>query len=169
MPAGVSAYVPLANITTSSSYSTVTFSSISQSYRDLVAVVDYPTSGAGGTGFLGVYVNGQFNNGSYAYITATGNGSSTSGGQANSAAQIIFSSVGTPDGGRCVAVINLFDYATSGIKAKTFVGRADTATAFTSMGAARWYDDLPVTSITFRFSGLTNPAGGNFALYGVSA
>jgi hypothetical protein len=169
MPAGVSAYVPLANVTTSSAYSTITFSSISQSYRDLVLVADYSTAGAGGTGFFGVYVNGQFNNGSYAYIHETGNGSTTSAGQANSQAQMIFSTTGTPDGGRCVAVINVFDYATSGIKAKTFVGRVDTATAFTSMGAARWWDDLAVTSISVRFSGLSNPAGGNFALYGVSA
>ena len=45
MPAGVSAYVALANITLGSSAVSVTFSSISQSYRDLVLVCSVKGSG----------------------------------------------------------------------------------------------------------------------------
>jgi hypothetical protein len=44
MPAGVSAYTALANVTLGSSAASVTFSSISQSYRDLVLVITATTS-----------------------------------------------------------------------------------------------------------------------------
>jgi len=44
MPAGVSAYVPLANLTLGSSAASVTFSSISQAYKDLVLVIEATTS-----------------------------------------------------------------------------------------------------------------------------
>jgi hypothetical protein len=40
MPAGVSAYTALANVTLGSSAANVTFSSISGSYRDLVLIVN---------------------------------------------------------------------------------------------------------------------------------
>ena len=47
MPAGVSAWTPLANITLASTANTVTFSSISGAYKDLRLVL---VGGAAGTG-----------------------------------------------------------------------------------------------------------------------
>jgi hypothetical protein len=168
MPAGVSAYVPLASSVTSSSISSFSFSGISQSYRDLVAIVNYSTSGSGGSGYLGAYLNNDFNTGSYTNFQWSGNGSSNSQTTANGQAQMLFANTGTPDGQNCHAILHFMDYSTTN-KEKTVIASVGSPQSFCGFGAARWVNNSSVTTVSFRFSGLSIPAGARFELYGVSA
>jgi hypothetical protein len=67
-------YTPLATVTLGSSASSVTFSSIPATYRDLILVVDGTTNA---THNVGMRFNGDTGN-NYFMVTAFGNGSTTS-------------------------------------------------------------------------------------------
>ena len=160
MPAGVSAYVPLANVTLSSSAASVTFSSISQAYRDLVLVFNGATASTSG-------VSIRFNSDSgsnYSYVQMLGNGStaSTSAGTTTEARMV------NSNGTDCVGTANIFDYSTTD-KHKSVLSRGDTAAASTRAHAVRWANTNAITSLTV-FGEVANiNAGSTFALYGVSA
>lgn len=164
MPVGVPAWTPLANYTVSgSSTTTVTFSSISGIYRDLVLVVAGSNSS---TTYLGLRLNSDtgFN---YYYNWVSGNGSSASSNQ-NSTNGIYFLSnaqIGTTQG---LYKFELFDYADSN-KHKTIFAKADKADAATDSFVYRWNQTSAITSIQAVVLGGNLVAGTTLCLYGVSA
>jgi hypothetical protein len=168
MPAGVSAYVPLANITLGSSVTSITFSSISGIYQDLILVA-YVSSSSDGDFWV------QFNNdtgSNYNTVTVGGNGTSAYSGLLNSGGGYNAIVVGganftTSDG---IVKMNVLDYSATD-KHKTTLTRTDKASAGTEASAGRWANTSAITSLkivqynTARFF----TAGSTFALYGVSA
>jgi hypothetical protein len=165
MPAGVSAYTPLANITLSSSASSVTISSITAGYRDLVIVL----TGEGGNGDF--YPRLRFNGdtaSNYSGVFARGDGSAT------------FTYASTENGletGSIYASIsdsvqitwNIMDFSATD-KHKSVLVRGDRANQMTTMFAGRWASTSAITSIQlFSSNGNTLAAGTTLAVYGIAS
>jgi hypothetical protein len=164
MPAGVSAWTPLANITLANSTTTsVTFGSISSAYKDLVIVYE-------GTS-LSQYANRYFMNNdtgftNYHYVAGYGSGSSVfASGATNSGYSISIDINSTTT--RNIVTVEIFDYAQTD-KHKTIIGRASNSGAGVAMQATRWLSTAAVSSVV-----ITNAAawssGTTFSLYGISA
>jgi hypothetical protein len=166
MPAGVSAYTALANVTLGSSAATVTFSSITQVHRDLVLVV----SDLKGSTLIDIRMRFNSDTGSnYSYVFAYGDGSSAGSGAFNPDNQMslnftTYASTTVVHNSR----VNIMDYSATD-KHKTVVGRADGASTATEMYAQRWASTSAITSLSVYASSGTFSSGSTFALYGVSA
>lgn len=164
------AITPLANITLGSSASTVTFSSISGSYRDLMLVV------TGTTGSLNENLYMRFNDDSgsnYYFVFMRGNGSATSSGTNDTliggAASIIFASYGTFSNSTVgTNQVHIMDYSATD-KHKTVLTRFNSADTNTGSVAARWANTAAVTKVLCFPNSTTFSAGTTLALYGVSA
>jgi hypothetical protein len=157
MPAGVSAYTALANVTLGSSASQVVFSSIA-SYRDYVLVFN---ARATSTDFLYYRLNGDTGN-NFSIVTMygpTGSGSATE-------SRFFCGDLGTTD--FTSGVSNIMD-ASATDKHKSQLTRWGVGGSQVWALAGRWANTNAVTSITFLTNASQIAAGSTFALYGVSA
>lgn len=153
------ALIPLAHTTLGASAATVTFSSIDQSYKDLVLVMN--TLDVSGAGTVPVI---NFNSGAtanYSYVSMNGAGSGTSSkvtsGTAGTMGQIGSSNVGN--------VATIFDYSATD-KHKTILLRKSAADEIVAM---RWGSTAAITSIQLSVPSDSFASGSTFALYGVIA
>lgn len=168
MPVGVSAYVALANVTLGSSVTSVTFSSISGTYRDLVLVCSISSSSDGD---FWVQFNSDTGN-NYNTVTMGGDGASTysqvlnSGGGFN--AIVAGGATFTTSGG--IVKMDVMDYSATD-KHKTTLARSNKASAASEASVGRWANTSAITSLkilqynTSRFF----TAGSTFALYGIAS
>jgi hypothetical protein len=170
MPAGVSAYVALANVTLGSSAATVTFSSIGASYRDLVLIADNSPSSDSN---LWLQFNGDTTAANYRTVTVGGNGSGTYSATYTSGDG--FNAIVAPGGGYGSAAgsivrINIMDYSATD-KHKTVLIRADKASAGTEALAGRWGSTAAINSIRIMQLNTSRlfAAGTSFALYGIAS
>lgn len=161
----MSAYVALANITLVSSTSSVTFSSIPATFRDLVLVTRRITNTAANAGWI---VNGDSAN-NYTQVFMSGSGSSATAG-ANSNIGSLYLDVGSSTSTEALNhIVQFMDYSATD-KHKTVLSREDRADQRTSATASRWANTSAITSITIATGGgVTMSAGSTFALYGIRA
>jgi hypothetical protein len=166
MPAGVSAYTSLANVTLGSSATTVTFSSISQAYRDLVLIVDGNSTST--TGFF-FRVNADTGS-NYAFVSMQGNGSGADSGSSASQTRILnyWSSGSTSSASRNLWTINFMDYSATD-KHKSGLTRSDFPADITEAKAFRWANTAAITSILISTASGSLAANTTFALYGIAA
>jgi hypothetical protein len=151
-------YVALANITLGSSASTITFSSIPGTFRDLVLVGDYS---ANTNGDIQVSLNGSTADRSRVLMYAVpAEAGSTTGSNINFA--------GIYTGNRSIGVAHFMDYSATD-KHKTILLRTQTASGPTEVvaTAARWASTSAITSIGLNFAAGTLSTGTTFALYGI--
>jgi len=152
-------YTPIATTTLASSASSVTFSSIDQSYGDLVLVFDGITDTGGSFRF---YFNSDTGT-NYSYVRAFGNGSTAGTDSA------------TESGGRATAgtlsnnsnvIIQIMDYAVTD-KHKSVIARANTTSV--AMLAVRWADTSAITDIELDAdSSAVFQTGTTFSLFGIA-
>jgi hypothetical protein len=168
MPAGVSAWTPLANITLSSTQLTVTFSSISSAYRDLRLVYRGNANGYSGAA-PSLRINGDD---TVAYPTVLFTGDGTTGVYASTLnfAQIPINDANyMSPAAAMVCLVDIFDYSATN-KHKSVLSRAHSAQG-ANTNTGRWPNNAAITSLTlaiaFGSSGFV--AGSTFALYGMSA
>lgn len=162
-------YTPLANITLGSSASSVTFSSISQAYRDLVLVMQVKTSAV-----CNVYLrpNNDTTTANYSYVNmgGFGSGSGSSGSNSGGYSGAILTAYSTPDATTWWDnKTDLMDYSATD-KHKTLLTRnGDAAEAVVAI-ASRWASTSAMTSLVIT-TGDSNTfsAGSTFALYGIAA
>lgn len=155
-------YTPLANITLGSSAASVTFSSISQAYRDLVLVVQ---SGTTGGADMSIRLNSDSGS-NYNWVQMYGNGSTATSNSFS--AQNHFFDYGTPTTVAAMMTMQLQDYSATD-KHKSVLARRDWAAGLTLASAGRWASTSAVTALqVYAFSG-SFIAGSTFALYGVAA
>jgi len=156
-------YKPLANITLGSSAASVTFSSISQAYRDLILIVQ---SGTTGGADMSIRLNSDSgSNYNWVQMYGTGSGSGTSNAFAS---QNHFFDYGTPTTLDAMMTVQLQDYSATD-KHKSVLARRDWAAGLTLASAGRWASTSAVTALqVYAFSG-SFIAGSSFALYGVAA
>jgi len=163
MPA-TNTYDSIQSYTLTSNTSTVTFSSIPQTYTDLILVV----AGTITSGGLDLFAKINSDTGSnYSYTQLYGNG--TSAASARATTQSI-ATVGVIATTQCNNIIHFMNYSNTTTN-KTFISRANRSDAVTAMYCNLWRSTAAITSIELS-SG--NPAGtftsgSTFSLYGIKA
>jgi hypothetical protein len=157
-------YTPLATVTLASSASSVTFSSIPATYRDLILVTD--TLASVNDAVFTMRFNSD-NGANYRRVFLYGNGTSAISGVSTGNSAIL-SNVFTSD--RSITRVQLMDYSATD-KHKILLTRWDTARTggFTLAQTTRWANSSAISSIQlFQDSG-TISAGSRIDLYGVIA
>lgn len=164
----VNTHRPIASVTLSSTSGSVTFSSISQAYRDLVLVINGTISTGTGSFYL-MFNNDMSANSSY-NVTMEGNGTNYT-----SAQQGQWSAVWGPYGYNTVFsttasthVINVIDYSVTD-KFKTILMRSSNPSTAVALVGGSWGVTSAVTSISINPTASTFAAGTTFSLYGVAA
>jgi len=160
-------YTPLATVTLGSAASSVSFSSIPSSYRDLIVVADGAVSSAGG---LNYRVNGDTAS-NYSYVTMRNN-LNTPASEAGPNDRLTGTNQSATSGTRLMNTIQILDYSATD-KHKTALTRAtynqNSNSAFvTEASASRWANTSAINSVTV-FSGANFSIGSTFSLYGVIA
>ena len=156
-------YVPLANITLGSSAATVTFSSISGAYRDLVLVATHRNT----TTATSVRLRYNGDSGSnYTTVWMGGTGSGTFSGTFSGDATIITDS---NTGNDSISITHILDYSATD-KHKTQLSRGSGAGINAIAFAGRWANTAAITSIVASYPGGGSfTSGSTFALYGIVA
>jgi hypothetical protein len=161
-----SAFTPLANTTLASAVTSITFSSISSSYRDLFLVLKL-VGGTGsqplikvnndaGTNYNGTLVRANGTTILGTNINAYNYGATLSLYASNSGSNDLFYDVWMPD------------YATTD-KHKTLLIRANGAGSGVEMNVSKWNSTTAVTSLVIYFTSGNFGIGTTATLYGVSA
>jgi len=158
-------YVALDKVTISgTSTNTVTFSSISQSYTDLILVIEGTSTGANID--FPIRFNGD-TGANYSRTYLYGNGSSVSSGRASND-----TSMGLPnlDTGRGVSISHIFNYANT-TTFKTGLGRTSGAPSYgVSAIAGLWRNTAAITSLTVFAAGANFYGNGTtLSLYGIAS
>lgn len=158
-------YTPLANSTLSSAASTVTFSSIPNTYRDLILVI----SALGSTTVSGRI---RFNNDSgsnYHYLTIAGNGSTASRGYNQGLTSIYASDIATASTtNRLNLTVDILDSSATD-KHKIVLSKSASSAVAVEGVVARWASTSAVTSIAIFPSTGQWASGSTFALYGIAS
>jgi hypothetical protein len=152
-------YTSLATVTLTSSASSVSFSSIPATYRDLILVADVLGTGTSSASFI---LNTDLPAASYNRVIMIGNGSSASTFAGND--NNVF---GFNTSGRTFATFQIQDSSATD-KHKTTLYRITDPDAETVAGAIRWSNTAAVTSVRLSTAG-NFASGSNFNLYGVIA
>jgi hypothetical protein len=148
-------YIALATTTLTTTTSSVTFSSIPATYRDLVLI-------AAGSVDTDRGANIQFNNDTgtnYSIVFMFGQGTSANSEQYTGQTSIGFGAF-QPNG---INIHHIMDYSATD-KHKTVLGRRDTNT-YTLAGAGRWASTSAITSIKFNSTNMQS--GTVLTLYGI--
>ena len=162
-------YEPIATTTLGSAAATVTFSSISGSYTDLVLVCNGGVTTASANAHL------RFNNdtgSNYSDTNLTGSGSAASSSRSTNQTSIILNSYGYPENDmnwNCLAYIMNYSNTTT---YKTLLSRSNQADNGVSALVGLWRSTAAITSIDIIsiFSGSPQfSIGTTFTLYGIKA
>lgn len=160
-------YTPLATKTLTGTAATVTFSSISQLYRDLCLVVSGTRSTAGGNTIV-VRLNGDSAN--YSNIMLEGSGAAASSVIAGS--NYLYGSWNNNTLGNStvgVTTFNILNFSSTTLH-KVSLARANDASTATTLVAGRWAATAAVTSVAVSLGDATLFAtGSTFTLYGIAA
>jgi hypothetical protein len=164
MPAGVSAWTALANVTLVSPAASVTFSSISGAYRDLRLVF------SGGIGSANpTFILNNDTSSTYLWTTLEGDGSSASsawnGNNYGSFANNVILGYNTSG---ILVTMDILDYTTTD-KHKTILSRAGNTARGVHAVVNRWPSTAAVTTIKLDSNATNFTVGSTFALYGMSA
>jgi len=155
-------YRPLATVTLGSSASSVTFSNIPATYRDLILV----SNGKSGTGTeVSLLLRPNNDSGNGSRVLMQGDGSSTL--SIADSAGIFGGFLPSSSSSNAVDIVNIMDYSATD-KHKTILRRGD-APAFTSAHAFRWASTSAITNIVLIVTTQSIGAGSTFSLYGVIA
>ena len=154
-------YTALATVTLGTTATSVTFSSIPATYRDLILIVD----GAATGGVNGAILRLNGDSGSnYTGVDAQGTGSSTGSGTSSGTS----AEIGVAGTNRFVIVSQIMDSSATD-KHKTFLSRHSSAGDRVRMTASRYASTSAITSVLFSITGSTYVAGTTVSLYGVIA
>ena len=155
-------YSPLANITLGTAASSVTFSSIPATYRDLVVVF----TGTGSTTLQGrIRLNGDTGS-NYTYIRISGSGSAATSATASGTSGFISAIAQATTTDALQMNINIMDYSATD-KHKTINSRAAQAANGTEAFVNRWANTSAVTSVQILTSTGNWAIGTTAALYGI--
>lgn len=160
-------YTALANLTLGSSATTVTFSSIGQSFSHLVLLMNLKSVSGTASVLLRPNNDTGFN---YGYVNLQGNGSGTNtltnvGGNNNFGLTV---NTGVSTSEYSPLKLDVFNY--TGSKHKPMLVRNNRAGAGVEAIAGRWYSTSAINSLYLSLNGGDSFASGStFALYGIVA
>jgi hypothetical protein len=157
-------YTPLANVTLGSTASSVTFSNIPATYRDLILVMNGTSTS--GNPFAFLRFNGDSGS-NYNYVFMYGDGT-PSGAVSASFANQTTGFIGNLDtGARNTVIAQVLDYSATD-KHKPMLAR-NGGGGLVIATAGRWANTSAVTSMSVNTNTSTFTAGFTFSLYGVIA
>ena len=157
-------YTPIASITLGTTATSVTFSSIPQTYTDLVMVINGTASG-------GVNTQTQVGNNSvdtgsnYSETLLVGNGSAASSSRDTSLSYSILFNSYTGQGNHILHFMNYANTTTY----KTMLSRSDTASNIASLWVSLWRSTAAINIIKIGSGNQTFSSGMTFNLYGIQA
>jgi hypothetical protein len=146
-----------------SAVSSVTFSSISSSYRDLILVINSAAS-------AGVYINLRFNSdtgSNYYWSVMGGDGSATISTSDSMVDRLRIGYSSYPSSGNnSLQIAQIMDYSATD-KHKTVLSRGNQAATGVDAVAGRWASTSAINSVTALLGSGTFSVGGSFYLYGL--
>jgi hypothetical protein len=156
-------YEPIATQTLSSSTATITFSSISGSYTDLILVI----AGTIATGENGntIVLNGDTGS-NYSVTNVYGVNASTVG--SNRATSATSMQIGRTSDSRSISIVHFMNYSNA-TTYKTAVGRGNDEPYFRIATTGLWRSTAAITSIAISNGGGNFLASSTFTLYGIAA
>jgi hypothetical protein len=158
-------YVALDIKTVTSAVSSVTFTSISQAYTDLVLV-------ARATGQIGMTLNynGDTTSGLYSDTGVWGNGTTAGSSRDSNGNKIYIDYSGSATSGNTITnIVSIMNYSNTTTN-KTCLARNNNAEREVSAIAGLWRNTNAISSITVSADGTNNFAiGSTFTLYGIAA
>jgi hypothetical protein len=157
-------YIALANVTLSASDSSITFSSIPNTYRDLIIVITGSTTANADLGFR---FNGD-SGANYNFVYMGGNGSTPLSGAANGQSQVVLDGYfwRSTEVSTCIATI--MDYSATD-KHKVTLSRNNVAGGGTDAFANRWASTAAITSVEVRNPAQSFATGTTITMYGVAS
>jgi hypothetical protein len=153
-------YTPLATVTLTSTASSVTFSNIPATYRDLI-VVFKGAQNASSTTYIMRFNGDSASN--YSQVLMNGNGSSA----ASSTSTPTGASFGVIGTAQSNILYQIMDYSATD-KHKTVLTRTDDPAVQTVAFASRWANTAAITSVAI-VSGNQFIAGTTVSMYGIKA
>lgn len=164
MPAGVSAWTALANVTLGSAANTVTFSSISGAYRDLRLVF---TGGIGSSNASFTLNNDSSS--TYLWTTLESDGvASSSAWNGDTFGSFANNYILWFNTSGILVTMDILDYSATD-KHKTVLTRGNNSVRAVNAVVNRWPSTAAITSIRLNGNATNFTAGSTFALYGLSA
>jgi hypothetical protein len=159
------ALTPIAWQSLSSTASSVTFSSIPGTYRDLYLVINASTTALAHIRFT---ANGDTAT-NYHGVNMYGDGSTAgSYATASQTAGYVTTTAHANTGAPTMATMNILDYSATD-KHKTFMHRTSKAALGADANVWRWASTAAITTLNFYPSAGSFEAGSTFALYGIAA
>jgi len=154
-------YTPIASITLGAAAASVTFSSIPQTYTDLVCVV---SAKAASTAFdLYLQFNGDTGN-NYSWTALSGTGSAASSTRNSNGPAIQLDNQGSVRTGDFTAnIVHIMNYSNSTTN-KTVLARANSSTGV-DLNVGLWRNTAAITSATLYINSFA--VGSTFNLYGI--
>jgi hypothetical protein len=158
-------YEPIATTTLGSAQSSVTFSTISGSYTDLIFVVN-----AGASTAVNLWLEVNSDTGSnYSVTRLSGNGTSASSDRKSSATKFEMTAQSyVADAIEFNAIVSFQNYSNS-TTYKTIIGRMNLAAGGTDAVVGLWRSTSAITTIVAKTSSGTFDSGSTFTLYGIKA
>jgi hypothetical protein len=158
-------YTPLATVTLGSSASSVTFSNIPATYRDLIVV--FNGGCVSGVANMRMSLNGNTTDANYSGVRMDGTGSGTESGTLTAGQARFVNYYGYLEANlNGNIIIQVMDYSATD-KHKTYLSRANHAANGVSAVAGRFASTSAVTSVML--DGADFRTGSTFNLFGISA
>jgi hypothetical protein len=155
-------YIALANVTLSTSDSSITFSSIPNTYRDLVIVVTGSTTANADLGFRLNSDSGA----NYSFVYMGGNGSTTLSGSATGQTQVVLDAYFWRSTEISTCIAHIMDYSATD-KHKTILSRNNVAGGGTDAFANRYASTSAITSVEVRNPAQSFASGTTITMYGI--
>ena len=156
-------YEPIATATGTGSSDTVTFSTISGTYTDLIVVCSTKVT-SGGITSLGVRFNSD-TGGNYSYTLLQGDGSTAVSQRQSNTDQLIW---GLTNGGeQTISILHIQNYSNA-TTYKTALGRGNSAGALVRASVGLWRNTNAITSVSI-LAAVNFATTSNFTLYGIKA
>lgn len=153
-------YEPIATTTASGSTASITFSSISSSFTDLILVGNFTLATNAG---LFLRFNGDTGS-NYSYTRLIGTGSAASSARDSNQTQTQISAGDLSQASNFVSHIQNYSNATTN---KTLLTRFDNPAGATCAFVGLWRDTSAINSVEIRTGGANFNSGGTFTLYGL--
>lgn len=162
-------YAPIATQTLSSATNTVTFSSISGSYTDLVLIASVRKGGSANEAMF-ITFNGDSNT-NYSFTILTGSGTASTSVTSTNGTKIQWYGQETASNTFALNILNIQDYSNT-TTYKTVIGRNANPLYRTASTIGLWRSTSAITSITLTPDAYLSPnfeIGSSFTLYGIQA
>ena len=162
----VSTYVALATVTLAATDTSITFSSIPASYRDLILVMDYSINSTGGEARIEINADDGSNYPEVRMINAN-SGFSPSGGNSATSTNT-YLRPGVSPASKFWSIIQFMDYSATD-KHKTILSRTNNTDEYVVAKATRWANTSAINSLEIFTSANSFEIGNTFSLFGIAS